>query len=66
MNITPDDDRTVPIDCEEFRRVLMKKMRVLAAKRCRAMLHARIRRMNDLQDGDYTVSRFAFPKMNIN
>jgi hypothetical protein len=68
MNITRDDDRdrAISIDCEEFREVLAKQMRLLAVERCRDMMRDRIKREDGLQDGDYTVSRFAFPKMNMN
>ena len=65
MNTTPDDDRTISIDCEGFRELLPMKIRELAADRCQDMLLARIEREGGLQDGDYTVSRFALPKMNM-
>jgi hypothetical protein len=61
-----DDGRTISIDCERFRQSLTMKMKALAADRCRDMLRARMEREDGLRDGDYTVSRFAFPKMNMN
>jgi hypothetical protein len=56
MNTTRDDDRTISIDCEGFRKILAMKMRALAAERCRDMLRARIKKENDLRDKGYTVS----------
>ena len=42
MNTTRDDDRTISIDCEWFRKILAMRMRELAADRCRGMLLARM------------------------
>ena len=56
MNTTPDDGRTISIDCEGFRKLLTKKIRELAADRCRDMLRARIKKQNDLRDTGYAVS----------
>jgi hypothetical protein len=56
MDTTQYGDRTISIDCKAFRELLPMKMRALAAKRCRDMLFARIKREDDLQDTDYTVS----------
>ena len=44
MNTTPDDDRTISIDCERFRKFLAMKVTELAAERCRGMLLARIKK----------------------
>jgi hypothetical protein len=56
MNTTRDDDRTISIDCEWFRKFLARKMRELAAERCRGMLLDRIKKEDDLRDKGYTVS----------
>jgi hypothetical protein len=56
MDTTRDGDHTISIDCEEFRKILAMKMRALAAKRCRDMLRARIKKENDPQDKGYMVS----------
>jgi hypothetical protein len=56
MDTTPDDNRTITIDCENFRMVLQWKIRELAANRCRAMLNARAKKDDVPQDRNYTVS----------
>jgi hypothetical protein len=56
MNTTEDDDRTISIDGRWFRKFLARKMRELAAERCRGMLLARIKKGDDLGDKDYMVS----------
>jgi hypothetical protein len=56
MNTTQDDDRTISIDCEEFRDCLKMKLRELAAERCRRMLLDRMKREGTLGDKGYTVS----------
>jgi hypothetical protein len=48
MNTTQDHDRTISIDCEEFRHCLQMKIKALAAKRCREMLHDRIKKEGNL------------------
>jgi hypothetical protein len=56
MNTTRDDDRTISIDCEWFRKFLAMKMGALAAERCRGMLFAGIGKEDDVRDKGYTVS----------
>ena len=56
MDTTPDDDRTISIKGDEYRKLLAKKVRELAADRCRDMLNARAMMADDPQDEDYMVS----------
>ena len=56
MDIAPGDDRTISIKGDEYRKLLERKIRELAANRCRAMLIDRAKRADDPQDKDYMVS----------
>jgi predicted RNA-binding protein Jag len=53
MNTRPDQDRTISINCDNFREALAESIVRLAAKRCRQMLMGRAKKENDAQDNDY-------------
>jgi hypothetical protein len=56
MNITRDDDRIISIDCKGFRKILVMKVRALAAEQYRDILLNRIKKENNLRGKGYTVS----------
>ncbi|OCK89387.1 uncharacterized protein K441DRAFT_667821 [Cenococcum geophilum 1.58] len=57
MDTTSDDDRAISIKGDEYRQLLARNIRELAAKRCRAMLKDRAKRADDPQDKDYMASK---------
>jgi hypothetical protein len=59
MDIAPENDRTISIDCEYYREVLADKIKALAVFRCQMMLKGRVSEENDVRDQDFTVSWFA-------
>ena len=56
INTTPDNDRTISINGEGFRKILTKKIKELAVKRCQDMLKEWAKKEGDVRDQDYTVS----------
>jgi len=55
--ISPEDDRTIYLDLEEFRDLLKHAVKQLAVDRCRGMLDDRAKRMREGQaDADYQPS----------
>ena len=56
LDITPNNDRTITINCEDFRDILAMKIKELAAKRLQTMLEKWAKEEDDVQDQNYTVS----------